>query len=236
MSEKALKISKTIKRIFKKIIKNFLYVITRIHKIPRKLYALRHQIRYLIVYSYHHILASIAYNLKLSNFLFLQPIKKINLNKSKIKIAFVCTGNICRSPYAEAKMRSLVTQLNLNRFEISSYGTSTTPGKKVDRTALEIARTKGIDLSPHRTKQITAEIIKETDLIIFMGTTHYLALKKLDRNISQKSIYLGSILLSKTPEYLIDDPYGHDPGVFAFCYQTIDYALSLLLNEIRKKI
>ncbi len=232
MGEKTLNIFRNIKKIIKKIF----YILSRIHKIPRRLYQQKHQMHYLTVYSYHHILASIAYNLKLSNLLFLQPLEKINFNKNKIKIAFICTGNICRSPYAEAKMRSLLNQLNLNRFEISSYGTSTTAGKKVDPFALQIARSKGIDLSSHRTKQITAEIIKEMDLIIFMGTPHYLALKKLDRNSPQKSIYLGSILLSKTPEYLIDDPYGHDPGVFAFCYQTIDYALSLLLNEIRKKI
>lgn len=236
MSNKALTIARTIKRIIKKIIKTSFYVLTRIHKIPRKIYRLRHEIRYLALYSYHHILASIAYYLNLSSFFFLKPLKNLNTNKSKIKIAFVCTGNICRSPYAEAKMKELISQLNLTCFEISSYGTNTTPGKSVDPTALEAAKARGVDLLPHRTKQITAEIIKEMDLIIFMGSNHYLALQKLDNTAHKKSIYLGAILLSKTPEYLIEDPYNHDQEVFVYCYQTMDYALHLLINEIQKKI
>ncbi len=81
---------------------------------------------------------------------------------NKIKIAFVCTHNSCRSIMAEGWLR----HLNNNKFEVYSAGTKVYPGPKP--LAIEVMEDLGIDMS-HASSKLLDKIPSELDILITMG-------------------------------------------------------------------
>lgn len=78
-------------------------------------------------------------------------------------ILVVCTGNICRSPLAEALLRRELPQAR-----VTSAGIGALVGNAADANAKKIAEDEGLDVSSHVARQINAEIISEHDLILVM--------------------------------------------------------------------
>jgi 3-deoxy-manno-octulosonate cytidylyltransferase (CMP-KDO synthetase) len=83
------------------------------------------------------------------------------------KIAFVCMGNICRSPLSAAYARKLASTLSFTEIEIQSRGTHAYhKGAGADVRSKAIARSENLDLSSHRAQLLTAEDFLEFDLVI----------------------------------------------------------------------
>jgi arsenate reductase len=80
----------------------------------------------------------------------------------KIKVAFVCTGNSCRSQMAEGWARLLGSDL----FEVYSAGTH--PTAEVNPHAIAVMKEAGVDISGHRPKLLN-EIPYDIDVLIKMG-------------------------------------------------------------------
>ena len=78
-------------------------------------------------------------------------------------ILIVCTGNICRSPMAEALMRQKLPEM-----VVYSAGLHALYGAAVDRFAVDAVRKNGIDISGHRARNISAWMVKEADLVLTM--------------------------------------------------------------------
>jgi len=89
--------------------------------------------------------------------------EKLRTNFSRV--IFVCTGNICRSPYAEAMARS-------HGLDAISCGIATRTGLPADPTALEEAAAKGVDMSSHRTTRWEDVELKSGDLVIALELRH----------------------------------------------------------------
>ena len=96
------------------------------------------------------------------------------------KILFVCLGNICRSPAAEAVFWSLVNQRNCqNKFEVDSAGTGAWHiGKKADQRMLNAASKRGIKLLSIA-RQITIKDFEDFDLIMTMDSENYKVVNNL---------------------------------------------------------
>lgn len=85
-------------------------------------------------------------------------------------ILFVCTGNICRSPMAEYLMRHLLGADAT--CTVGSAGTCALPGCPASEGAQHVLRELGLDPSPHRSRQLTADLIDAAELIVVMTELH----------------------------------------------------------------
>ena len=88
------------------------------------------------------------------------------------KILFVCTGNSCRSVMAEALFRK-ITSSRAGQFYVTSAGTGALDGFPASfETVLVMQEEEGIDVSDHRSQQLTAELVRDADRIFVMERVH----------------------------------------------------------------
>lgn len=98
------------------------------------------------------------------------------MHRHKLNILFICTGNVCRSPMAEYLLRRrLGKQAD---WKIGSAGLFTGNGMAASQPAVEVLREQAIDLTPHRSRVVTKDIIDTATLIVVMTTTHAAELKR----------------------------------------------------------
>ena len=102
-------------------------------------------------------------------------------SETKIRVLFVCTGNICRSPTAEGVFRALVAKHGLGgRIEADSAGTGDWHvGEPPDERSQEAALRRGIDLSTIRGRQVGRDDFATFDLVVAMDRSHVRALQRL---------------------------------------------------------
>ncbi|WP_196480230.1 low molecular weight protein-tyrosine-phosphatase [Piscirickettsia salmonis] len=98
------------------------------------------------------------------------------------KILMVCVGNICRSPVAEGMLQAFFNENNIvNNTIVESAGIAALVGNAADPFSLEIMTERGVDIQTHRARQLSAELIKEFDLILVMENGHK---KHIEQNFS----------------------------------------------------
>lgn len=154
-----------------------------------------------------------------------------------INVIFVCLGNICRSPMAEAVFKKMVEEEGLSySFEISSFATSDCEqGNPVYPPAAKTLKAKGYAFS-HRAKQISLREIKNADYILCMDMSNYSALISMAGvGYADKIHLLGHFLPEKI---IIDDPwYTNDfERTYAEIYSSCKAFLEHLKSTHERKL
>jgi len=151
-----------------------------------------------------------------------------NRHGSVQNLFFVCKGNICRSPLAEAYVKSKIK--GKNHLRVFSAGLSTTPGHAANALAEAIARQYGLTLDQHRTTPVSREMIQEADLIVVMDYSQRQGLLAMYPEAHGKVVLLSSF--SRGIVTHIPDPYGGTIERFDDCYHLISRSCDNLLNYI----
>ncbi len=156
----------------------------------------------------------------------------------KVKVLFVCMGNICRSPTAEGVFRKLVSDAGMGDvIEIDSAGTHAYHvGHEPDRRAQLAAQQRGIDLSELRARQVMLIDFESFDYILAMDTSNYeILLAQSPAHAKPKINLLMSFAPSRKEQEVPDPYYGGQRG-FEIVFDMIEDASNGLLDDIRKRL
>ncbi len=153
-----------------------------------------------------------------------------------VRVLFVCTGNICRSPTAEGVFRELVAREGLSdQVQVDSAGThGYHVGEPPDRRSQESAKKRGIDLSGLRARRAKADDFSEFDYVLAMDFTNIDALRSLAPKTSGKTLQLLMSFAPGDEIREVPDPYYGDGDGFERVLDMIEAASAGLLAHIRE--
>lgn len=138
-----------------------------------------------------------------------------------MKILFVCTGNTCRSPMAEALFRKMAETEGLSdQLVCGSAGLSAAGGQPASPEALLCCQELGVDLSAHRSRPLTRAELPQWDLFFPMTRSHGAVLQRA--GVPPEKIYYPQD---------IDDPFGGGLGVYRACRDSLVRELRLFYDK-----
>jgi protein-tyrosine-phosphatase len=147
-----------------------------------------------------------------------------------MKILFVCTGNTCRSPLAEAIARKFAIERGLIDLEIGSAGTSAWEGAPASDGALLVGIERSIDLSQHRSQQLTRELVASSDYIFAMGPHH---LERIEAMGGEgKGHLLTAYASGGESDRSVSDPFGGDLDVYRATCDELQVEVRKLLDRL----
>ena len=144
-------------------------------------------------------------------------------------ILFICTGNVCRSPMAEALFRRAAA--GLGEFRVFSAGLGAVDGQPPTAHSVEAMRELGLDISGQRSRMLTTDLVRQADYIFGMTHSHVDAIALLYPPAAEKTFLLREF--DDTLEEFekdISDPIGGTYEVYENCRDQIEQGIASLVK------
>lgn len=154
------------------------------------------------------------------------------------RVLFVCTGNTCRSPMAEGILKKIAEELPNSpvRIDVQSAGTMGLIGHPATELAIEVSSQYGVDISDHKSQDLTPELLESADLVLAMAAEHFETCKHLNKNPDQLFMLKSFPNQSRDPRRdSIDDPIGGTRARYERAYFEIDEAIRRALPAILQR-
>ncbi len=153
------------------------------------------------------------------------------IGSAKFHVLFVCSGNTCRSPMAEAILRTLVSP---EICEVRSAGTIAMEGAPAARHALEVVVEYGGTLSDHASRLLDKESVEWADLILVMSYGHFDRVTELSREAAVKTFLLKEY--KRRVKYNeVADPVGKDLAAYKKAARDMMPALRMVARDIARR-
>jgi protein-tyrosine phosphatase len=149
------------------------------------------------------------------------------------RLLFVCSGNTCRSPLAEALAQRELGTLGW-RVEVRSAGVSALSGTPASSGSLGAAQRHGLDLSGHRSREVDEQLIDWADLILVMSPSHLVRLAQLGG--AGKAALLDAFAQGEEGGEDVGggvpDPFGGDDDAYEETYRTLEELVDKALRRL----
>jgi protein-tyrosine-phosphatase len=174
-----------------------------------------------------------------------------------LRVLFVCTANICRSAYASVRAAQLLGEDS--SVEVSSAGTHGWVDRPIDPPMAAELRARGADPSCFRSRRLTAEIVRDADLILTAETAHrdFIidewpaafqrtftlqqfadAVTDAALNLDPRTLVAGAARLRQAaqPSGNVPDPFGRGMEASAACAAHVDALLEVILQGLAPEV
>ncbi|HAF43173.1 MAG TPA: low molecular weight phosphotyrosine protein phosphatase [Sphingobium sp.] len=153
---------------------------------------------------------------------------------SRPAILFVCLGNICRSPLAEAALRAEAEKAGLDMI-VDSAGTGDWHvGSPPDARAQAVALARGIDISHYRGRQVSAEDFRRFTHVFALDTDNLRNLRRIRPSDGTASLQLLMDLVPGRAGSGVTDPYYGDEAGFEITWDDVTRAAAALVARLER--
>jgi protein-tyrosine-phosphatase len=164
----------------------------------------------------------------------------IDKDKRDFQVLFVCTGNTCRSPMAEGILKKKLKEKNVKGIVVSSAGTHGLHNAPASLFAIQVAKSRQVDISHHRSQELTQKMLQQADIILVMSEEHLMYIKRLDDKAAGRACLLRAFALLKPesneaegPGVLsIKDPIGGSLEDYEKSFSEIEREIERILPEL----
>jgi protein-tyrosine-phosphatase len=149
-------------------------------------------------------------------------------------ILFVCTGNVCRSPMAAACFNAIARRAGeSDQYTACSAGTWALDNEPASKLAVKVMAERQIDLTQHRGRTVTPELIEQSAAVIVMTHNHHEALAA-EFPLHRTKMHLMSELGNRS--FDIADPYGGTLEEYQNCAKELEELLDQGYERIKSWI
>jgi len=147
-------------------------------------------------------------------------------------VLFLCTGNLCRSPLAEGILRHKLEDKGIVSAAVSSAGTFALDGHPAATLTIEVAGDHGVDISSHRARHVTREMLEGASLVVGMETDHLVEAGVILGDNEGKYRLMTDFGPPEMRGSDVDDPYGGPKSLYEAAYDRIETCVDGLLREL----
>ncbi len=148
-----------------------------------------------------------------------------------MNILLVCTGNTCRSSMAKGLLEQILDEEGDRSIEVDSAGLNVYVPSEASENAVEVMDEMGVDISGHRSRQLTKEDIEKADLVLVMTPSHRSTLIDLFPQYADKIDTLLEYAYGQ--DMAISDPFGLEKDAYQQCALQIRDALRVVYRKLK---
>jgi protein-tyrosine-phosphatase len=148
---------------------------------------------------------------------------------SPLRIVFVCSGNICRSPMAEGLARRELERLGMSG-QVISMGTLGIFGRPASEFALQVCSEVDIDLTRHSSQGLSLGLLALSDAVVVMETAHRSMI--LEQRPALTNLQLLSDYDDLDGPVDVADPIGSDLESYRACFQRLERCVRALVERL----